>query len=78
MEGGYDRHLEAPEESQNVTARWAAKDSVLVLQTYQIEIREIQKVGGLLIRGQIVLRQRESYPLWVRISGFHIVDRNGV
>jgi hypothetical protein len=56
MEGGNDRHLEAPEESQDVTARRPAEDSVLVLQTYQIEIREIQKVGSLFVRRQIVLR----------------------
>jgi hypothetical protein len=56
MEGSDDRHLEAPEESQDVTARRTAKDSILVLQAYQIEIREVQEVGGLLIRGQIILR----------------------
>jgi hypothetical protein len=41
MEGGDDRHLEAPEESQNVAARRTAKNSILVLQAYQVEIREM-------------------------------------
>ena len=62
---------------QNMTARRTAKNSILVLQAYQIEIGEIQKLGSLLIRRQIVLRERESYPLWVGIPGFRIVHRHG-
>jgi hypothetical protein len=57
MESGDHWHLEAPEESQNVTACRTAKNPILVLQAYEIEIGEIQKVCGLLIRRHIVLRK---------------------
>jgi hypothetical protein len=50
VEGGYDGHLEAPEKSQNVTARRTTKNSIFVLQAYQIEIREVQEVSGPLVR----------------------------
>jgi len=50
MESGYDRHLEATQQTQNVATRRTAKNSVLMLQAHQIEIREIQKVSSLLER----------------------------
>ena len=76
MKSGYDRHLEATKQTQNVTARRTAEDSVLVLQAYQIEICEIQKVSRLLIRRQIVLLKGESHPRRVCIPRFRIVDRH--
>jgi hypothetical protein len=38
-----------------VTACRSTEDSVFVLQAYQIEIREVQKVSGLLVRRQVIL-----------------------
>src|SRR5579859_7828830 len=76
MQGSYDRHLEATQQTQNVTAGRPAKNSVLVLQAYQIKISEIQEVSGLLVRGQIVLLKSESHPGGVRIAGFRIIHRN--
>jgi hypothetical protein len=50
MKGSYDGHLEATQQTQNVTAGRAAKNSVFVLQAYQIKISEIQEVSGLFVR----------------------------
>ncbi len=77
MKSRDNRHLEPAQQHQNMTAGRAAKNSVFVLQAYQIEVREIQELGSLLIGGQIILRQRESYPRWVGIPRFRVVDRHG-
>ncbi len=76
MQRSDHRHFETPEEGQNVTARRAAKDSILVLQAYQIEVREIEKVSRLFVGGQIVLRKGEPYPRRVGIPRFRVIDRN--
>ena len=59
-----------------MTARRASEDSILVLQAHQIEVREIQKVGGLLVGRQIVLRKRQPHTLRVGIPGLHVIDRD--
>src|SRR5579863_594570 len=47
VESGDERHAETAEKGQNVTARRATKNSILMLQAHQIEIAEIQELGGL-------------------------------
>ena len=39
-----------------------------------IDVAEIQKVGGLPVRGQVALRQLKPYPLGIVMSLFRIVD----
>ena len=50
MQGCYEWHLEATKQTQDVTTGEPPEDSVLVLQTYQIEIGEIQELSGVLVR----------------------------
>src|SRR6267378_2705429 len=46
-----------------------------MLETNQVDITEIQKLGGLTIRSQIVLGQLEAYPGRIGVALFGIVHR---
>src|SRR5271157_1713242 len=41
-----ERHFEAPKQFEDMSASASAKDAIFVLQADQIDIAEIQKVGG--------------------------------
>src|SRR6266851_8517348 len=53
----------------------ASEDPVLVLQADQIHIAEVEKVRGLPVGSQVVLRELESHPDGIVVTLFGIVDR---
>lgn len=75
MQGRYDGHVQLAQESQYVTARAPSKDAILVLQRDDVDIVDIQKIGGASIRLDILFRQLESNARRVLVTGFDIVDR---
>ena len=68
-----ERHVQPAQEFEDVCACSAAKDSIFVLKTNQIDIAEIQKVGGLPVGGEIVLGQFEAYSGRIAVALFRIV-----
>jgi hypothetical protein len=58
-----------------VGAGWSAENSVLVLQTNQIDVAKIQKIRSLSIRSQAVFGKLESNSCGVAVAFFRIVDR---
>jgi hypothetical protein len=52
----------------------ASKESILVLQTHQVEIAGIEKVGGGPIGGDVTLDDLESHARGVDVGGFRIID----
>src|SRR5450432_2798542 len=47
VQGSCEGHAQVPEKLQDMRARRATKDSIFVLQANQINVAEIQEVGGL-------------------------------
>src|ERR1700687_6337979 len=74
---GHKRHLQAAQQLQNMPAGRAAEDSIFVLQAHDIDIAEIQKVGGSRVGIQVVFSQLESYLRGIAVSCFGIVDWQG-
>jgi hypothetical protein len=56
-----------------VCSRSTSKNSIFVLQAHQIDIAEIQKVGGLAVGSQIVLGQLEPHSGGIAIALLSIV-----
>ena len=75
MQGGHQRHLQAAQQMQNMASGWTAEDSILVLQAHHVDIVEVQKFGGFLIRSQIVLSKRPSHPRGIVVTFFGVIDR---
>ena len=75
VQRGDKRHVQPAQEFQNMRARTAAKDSIFMLQANQIDIAEIQEVGGLAVGRQIILGQFEAYPSRITVALFGIVHR---
>ncbi len=57
-----------------MAAGFPSKNSILVLQTHQIDIAGIKKVGGRLIGNEIALGYLEVHTGGIAISGLRIID----
>ena len=57
VQRGHHRHLQAAQQMQDMASGRAAENSILMLQTDHVDAVEVEEFCGLLIRGQIVLRQ---------------------
>ena len=55
MQRSDQRHFQSAQQCQNVAARGPAIDTVFVLQTDEIVAIEVQKIGGPLIGGNVLL-----------------------
>jgi len=58
-----------------MSARSPSKDSIFVLQAYQIDIAEIQEIGGLPVRCEVVFGQLEPHSSGVGKTFLGIVNR---
>jgi hypothetical protein len=74
MERCYYRHCQALQQRQDMAACLSPKNPVLMLQTHQIEIAAIEKIGGCPIRGNIAFGDLESHARGVSVRGLRIVD----
>ena len=68
-----ERHIQPTQKFEDVCARSTSKNSIFVLQAHQIDIAEIQKVGGLAVGSQIVLGQLEPHSGGIAVALFSIV-----
>jgi hypothetical protein len=57
-----------------VTARASAEDAILVLQTYEVYVVDIQEVGSAAVRINILLSQFKSNTGRVGVASFDIVN----
>jgi len=77
VQGGDDRHAQITQQGQNMTPCRTAEDSVLVLQTDDVDVADIQKVGCALIRRQVAFGQLEPNATRIRVPSWTVVDGNG-
>ncbi len=75
MKRRYDRHAEIPQQFQDVASRGPTENSVFVLHAYQVDIGEIEELGCLPIRWQLLFGQLKADPLGIAVLGVRIVDR---
>src|SRR4030042_2880945 len=76
-QGRDEGHTQSTQERQDVTASPAAVDAVFMLQRYDVHVVDVQKVGGAVIRVDILLRQFEPNAGRGRVARLRIVDRQG-
>jgi hypothetical protein len=57
-----------------VTSCRPAENSIFVLKAHDVDVVDIQKVGGPAIGVKILLRQFKSNAGWICIPGLNIVD----
>src|SRR5581483_7630915 len=76
VQGSYNWHLELSQQMQNVAARRPAKYPILVLQAYQIKIREVQEGSYLFVRGHVILFQRYPHTGGVVVPTLRVIDRH--
>ena len=74
MQGRDNRHAQLTQESENVTAHSSTVDPVFVLQTDEIDIIDIQKVGSAAIRFYVLLHEFKSDAVWIRIALHNVVN----
>jgi hypothetical protein len=61
---------------QDVTADRAAEYAELMLQTHDVHVADVQKIGSSQVRRQILFFDLEANYLRVVIAVFYVVDRN--
>ena len=76
VEGRDDRHPEVAHQAEDVAARRAAVDAVLVLERDDVGVREVQEVGRPEVAVQILLGDLEPDLRRVVVSFGAIVDRH--
>ena len=74
MQRSDQRHFQPAQQNQNVAARGPAVDAVFMLQADEIVAIEVKKIGGPLIRGNVLLRQFQAHLLRIIVAGIGIVD----
>ena len=65
-----------PQQRENVAAGRAAVDAILMLETNDLGVGEIEKVRRALIAVQILLGDLEAHLGWIIVSFGAVVDRN--
>src|SRR5260370_22928821 len=53
---------------------WTAEECILVLQTHHVDVVEVQKFSGLLIRRHVVLCERPPYSCGIVIAQLRVVQ----
>jgi len=77
VERRHHRHAQLVQQSEDVSARRPAEDTVLVLQADEVDAVAVEEVGGATVRGQLLLGQLEPHALGVGVPGLPVVHRNG-
>jgi len=62
---GYERHLQASQKLQDMSAGATSKDSIFMLQADQIDVTEIEKVRCLPVGSQVFFGQLEPHPVGI-------------
>src|SRR5208282_27836 len=73
MQSCHHWHFEALQQPQDMAAGLPSKNPILMLQTHQIDIAGIKKVGGGLIGGDIALGYLESHARRVAVPRLRII-----
>ncbi len=60
-----------------MTARTPTEDAIFVLQAYEVDVIDIQKVGGAAIRVDVLLCQFKSNAGRIGVAGLDVVDGQG-
>ena len=77
VQGRDDGHAQFAQEGQDVTARPPAEDAIFVLQADEVDVVDIQEVGGAAIRVNILLRQFKANAGRIGVAGLDVVDGQG-
>ena len=77
MEGRDDRHAQFAQEGQDVAAGLPAEDAVLELQAHQIDVVDVQEVGGAPVGVDVLLGQLEANAGRIVVAGLGVVDGQG-
>ena len=70
-----DRHPERAQEGEDVGARLATKDSVLVLHGQHIDVIDVQEIGRAAVRAEITLGNLEPDSRRIDVPSTGIVHR---
>jgi hypothetical protein len=65
MERCHYRHVKVPQQLQNMASGFPPKNPVFVLQTDQIDIASIEKIGCCPIGGEVAFSNLASHPCGV-------------
>ncbi len=76
VQGADDGHAQVTQEGQNVTARLATEDPVLVLHAGNVDRVHVQKIGSPLIGSGVVLGNFETDARRIRIVLARVVHRD--
>jgi hypothetical protein len=77
VQGRDQGHLQISQQRQHVAARLPSEDAILVLQTDDINVIEVQEVSGGLVGVDVLLLDLEPDALRVMIALFDIGDGHG-
>jgi len=77
VEGGDDGHAEFAEEGKDVAAGGAAVDAELVLEADDVDVGDVEEVGGAEVGGEVLLFDLEANDLGVGVAGGEVVDGDG-
>ena len=71
-----DRHPQVAQQREDVAARRAAVNAVLVLEADDVGVAEVEKVGRAAIRVEVLLCELETHLRRVLVALGHVVDRD--
>ena len=74
MQSCHNGHAQFTQQGENVAARPPAKNSIFELQANEIDVVDIQEIGGASIRLNIFFRQFKSNAGRVSVAAFDVVD----
>jgi len=74
---GDDGHSQLAQQGEDVAAAGPTENSEFVLQADNINVADIQKVGGAKIRRKVLLFNFKANDLGVFVAFRNVVDRNG-
>ena len=77
VKGRHDRHAQIAQQGQDVAARPAAIDAILVLQTHQVHVVDVQKISGPPIRIDVFFAQLKTNARRIVVAGGDVIDRQG-
>ena len=74
MQRGDDRHSQFAQERQNVAAGRSAENAELVLQADNVDIADVQEIGGAQIGGQVLLLNLEANHFRIIVAAWNVID----
>ncbi len=74
MQRGDDRHLQIAQQGQDVTTGRSAEDSELVLKADDVNVADVEEIGGAQIGRLVLLFDFEAHHFRIIIAALDVVD----